>query len=484
METIKDLSAKLASGETSAVALAQASLAKIESTKNLNAYISVLNERALAKAAESDKRRAEGKSLGALDGIPVAVKDNMCLEGTRTTAASKILDNFVAPYTATAVEKLEAAGAVIVGKTNMDEFAMGSSNETSYYGPVKNPLDESRVPGGSSGGSAVAVASGTVACALGSDTGGSIRQPAACTGVVGLKPTYGRVSRYGLLAYASSLDQIGPFGATVADCATLLNAICGIDPHDNTTSTREPEDFGAKLDAGVKGKVIGVPREYFAEGLDADCKAAIENMLDADCKAAIENMLKKMEAEGATLKEVSLPHIGFAVSSYYIIATAEASSNLSRYDGVRYGYRSKEARKLFDLYAKSRSEGFGKEVQRRILLGSYVLSAGFYDAYYVQAQKVRRLITDDFNKAFESVDVIASPTMPGLPLKCGMNESDPMAVYLSDIYTVSLNLAGLPGVSVPCGMAGGLPVGLQWIGKPFQETDLLSVAAATEKLNK
>ena len=463
METIKNLSAKLASGETSAVALAQDSLAKIEATKNLNAYISVLNERALAKAAESDKRRAEGKSLGVLDGIPVAVKDNMCLEGTRTTAASKILDNFVAPYTATAIEKLEAAGAVIVGKTNMDEFAMGSSSETSYYGPVKNPLDESRVPGGSSGGSAVAVASGTVACALGSDTGGSIRQPAACTGVVGLKPTYGRVSRYGLLAYASSLDQIGPFGTTVADCATLLNAICGIDPHDNTTSTREPEDFGA---------IIGVPKEYFAEGLDPECKAAIEAML------------KKMEAEGATLKEVSLPHIGFAVSSYYIIATAEASSNLSRYDGVRYGYRSKEARKLFDLYAKSRSEGFGKEVQRRILLGSYVLSAGFYDAYYVQAQKVRRLITDDFNKAFESVDVIASPTMPGLPLKCGMNESDPMAVYLSDIYTVSLNLSGLPGVSVPCGMAGGLPVGLQWIGKPFQETDLLSVAAATEKLAK
>jgi aspartyl-tRNA(Asn)/glutamyl-tRNA(Gln) amidotransferase subunit A len=287
-----------------------------------------------------------------------------------------------------------------------------------------------------------------------------------------MKPTYGRVSRYGLLAYASSLDQIGPFGSTVADCATLLNAICGIDPHDNTTSTRKPEYFAAKLDAGVKGKVIGVPKEYFAEGLDPECKAAIDSML------------KKLEAEGATLKEVSLPHIGYAVSSYYIIATAEASSNLSRYDGVRYGYRSHEARKLFDLYAKSRSEGFGKEVQRRILLGSYVLSAGFYDAYYVQAQKVRRLITDDFNKAFESCDVIASPTMPGLPLKCGMNESDPMAVYLSDIYTVSLNLSGLPGVSVPCGMAGGLPVGLQWIGKPFQETDLLSIASATERLNK
>ncbi len=472
MLTIDELQAQLTSGATTSVKLTEEALAKIEATKNLNAYISVLNERALEKAAESDKRRAEGKTLGALDGIPVAIKDNMCLVGTRTTAASKILENFVAPYTATAVEKLEAAGAIIIGKTNMDEFAMGSSNETSYFGPVKNPLDETRVPGGSSGGSAVAVASGTVACALGSDTGGSIRQPAACTGVVGLKPTYGRVSRYGLLAYASSLDQIGPFGSTVKDAAILMNAIVGIDPHDNTTSTRPAEDFTAKLDAGVKGKVIGVPKEYFAEGLDPECKAAIEAML------------KKLEAEGATIKEVSLPNIGNAVSSYYIIATAEASSNLSRYDGVRYGYRSKDARKLIDLYSMSRSEAFGKEVQRRILLGSYVLSAGFYDAYYVQAQKVRRLITDDFNKAFEECDVIASPTMPGLPLKCGMNESDPMAVYLSDIYTVSLNLAGLPGVSVPCGKAGGLPVGLQWIGKPFQEADLLSVAAATERLNK
>ncbi|MCF0223546.1 MAG: Asp-tRNA(Asn)/Glu-tRNA(Gln) amidotransferase subunit GatA [Fibrobacter sp.] len=469
--SIDELQAKLNAG-ASAVSLAEEALLKIESTKNLNAYISVLSDYALEKAKESDKRRAEGKSLGALDGIPVAIKDNMCLTGTRTTAASKILENFVAPYTATAVEKLEAAGAVIVGKTNMDEFAMGSSNETSYFGPVKNPLDESRVPGGSSGGSAVAVASGTVACALGSDTGGSIRQPAACTGVVGLKPTYGRVSRYGLLAYASSLDQIGPFGATVKDCATLLSAICGIDPHDNTTSTRPTEDFASLLNAGVMGKIVGVPKEYFAEGLDAECKAAIESML------------KKLEAEGAILKDISLPHIGHAVSSYYIIATAEASSNLSRYDGVRYGYRSKDARKLLDLYSMSRSEGFGKEVQRRILLGSYVLSAGFYDAYYVQAQKVRKLITDDFNKAFESCDVIASPTMPGLPLKCGMNESDPMAVYLSDIYTVSLNLAGLPGISVPCGMAGGLPVGLQWIGKPFDEANLLAVAQATEMLNK
>ena len=472
MITIDELQAKLNSGETTSVKLTEEALAKVESTKNLNAYISVLNQRALEHAAESDKRRADGKTLGPLDGIPVAIKDNMCLTGTRTTAASRILENFVAPYTATAVEKLEAAGAVIIGKTNMDEFAMGSSNENSYFGPVKNPLVESRVPGGSSGGSAVAVASATVPCALGSDTGGSIRQPAACTGVVGLKPTYGRVSRYGLLAYASSLDQIGPFGSTVKDAALLLNAIVGVDPHDNTTSTRPVEDFTAKLDAGVKGKVIGVPREYFAEGLDPECKAAIESML------------KKLEAEGAILKEISLPNIGYAVSSYYIIATAEASSNLSRYDGVRYGYRSKDARKLLDLYSMSRSEAFGKEVQRRILLGSYVLSAGFYDAYYVQAQKVRRLITDDFNKAFEECDFIASPTMPGLPLKCGMNESDPMAVYLSDIYTVSLNLSGLPGVSVPCGKAAGLPVGLQWIGKPFLETELLSVAAATERLNK
>lgn len=471
METVQELSAQLANGSTTAVKLAAASLDKIEATKNLNAYISVLNERALQRAKESDERRAAGKAIGPLDGIPVAVKDNMCLEGTRTTAASKILENFVAPYTATAVKKLEEAGAIIVGKTNMDEFAMGSSNENSYFGPVKNPLDESRVPGGSSGGSAVAVASGTVPCALGSDTGGSIRQPAACTGTVGLKPTYGRVSRYGLLAYASSLDQIGPFGVCVKDAATMLNVICGIDEHDNTTSTRPLEDFTQKLDEGVKGKVIGIPAEYFGKGLDKNCKAAIDTML------------QNLEKEGATLKEVSLPNISHAVSSYYIIATAEASSNLSRYDGVRYGYRSKEAHKLFDLYAKSRSEAFGKEVQRRILLGSYVLSAGFYDAYYVQAQKVRRLITDDFNKAFESCDVIASPTMPGLPLKCGMNESDPMAVYLSDIYTVSLNLSGLPGISLPCGMAEGLPVGLQWIGKPFGETELLSVAAATEKLN-
>ena len=468
MKTLKTLRAKLEQGEASAVSLTEEALARAEETKELNAFISLLGDRALEKAEASDKRRAEGAALGQLDGLPIAVKDNLCLLGTRTTAASKILGNFEAPYTATALEKLEAAGAVIIGKTNMDEFAMGSSSETSYFGAVKNPLDPARVPGGSSGGSAVAVASGCVPAAVGSDTGGSIRQPAACTGVVGMKPTYGRVSRYGLIAYASSLDQIGPFGATVEDCAELLSVLCGQDPHDNTTSARPTEDFAAKLSEGVAGKVIGVPKEYFGEGLDASCKEAIFGAL------------AKLESEGAVLKEVSLPHIGYAVSSYYIIATAEASSNLSRFDGVRYGYRSPEAKNLFDLYAKSRSEGFGKEVQRRILLGSYVLSSGFYDAYYVQAQKVRRLITDDFAKAHESCDVIASPTMPSLPLECGTAETDPMAMYLSDIYTVSLNLAGLPGISLPCGTAGGLPVGLQLIGKAFKEADLLSVAAAAE----
>lgn len=470
MSTLKSLAKQLENGEATSRKLVEQSLAKIEETKGLNAFVTVLSERALANAEASDKRRAEGKSLGALDGVPVAIKDNLCLTGTRTTAGSKMLSKFEAPYTATAVEKLEAAGAVIVGKTNMDEFAMGSSNETSFFGPVENPLDKTRIPGGSSGGSAVAVASDTVPASLGSDTGGSIRQPAACNGIVGLKPTYGRVSRYGLIAYASSLDQIGPLGHSVEDCASLLSVICGQDIHDNTTSARPTENFGAKLDAGIAGKTIGVPKEYFGAGLDAECKAAIETCL------------AKLEKEGAKLKEVSLPNIGHAVSSYYIIATAEASSNLSRFDGVRYSYRSEDAHNLFDLYAKSRSEGFGKEVQRRILLGSYVLSSGFYDAYYVQAQKVRRLITDDFNKAFETCDVIASPTMPGVPLLRGVGESDPMAMYLSDIYTVSLNLAGLPGISLPCGTAGGMPVGLQLIGKPFQETELLSAAAAVEKL--
>ncbi len=470
MKTIQELQSALERGETSAEKLAEESLSEIEKTKSLNAYISVLAERARKKAKASDERRKQGKLLGPLDGIPVAIKDNLCLEGSRTTAASKMLENFVSPYTATAVQKIEDAGAVIVGKTNMDEFAMGSSSESSFFGPVENPIDSSRVPGGSSGGSAVAVRSGTVPVALGSDTGGSIRQPAACTGIVGLKPTYGRVSRYGLIAYASSLDQIGPLSTNVRDAATVLSAICGQDAHDNTTSARPTEDFGKKIGESLKGKVIGVPKEYFGEGLDAKCKSAIEALL------------KKAESEGAELREISMPNIHYAVSSYYIIATAEASSNLSRFDGVRYTYRSKDAKNLYDLYAMSRSEAFGKEVQRRIMLGSYVLSSGFFDAYYVQAQKVRRLISNDFTEAFKACDVIASPVMPGLPLLRGTNESDPMAMYLSDIYTVSLNLSGLPGISVPCGSADNLPVSIQWIGKPYAEADLLSVAAAAEKL--
>ncbi len=469
MKTLEELKTALENGSTTAERLAEESLSAIEKTKGLNAYISVLADRAMEKAKESDERRKRGKTLGELDGIPIAIKDNLCLEGSRTTAASKMLENFVSPYTATAVEKLESRGAVIVGKTNMDEFAMGSSSESSYFGPVENPIDKSRVPGGSSGGSAVAVKSGTVPVALGSDTGGSIRQPAACTGIVGLKPTYGRVSRYGLIAYASSLDQIGPLATNVRDTATVLSAICGQDAHDNTTSQRPTEDFSRKIGESIRGKVIGVPKEYFAEGLDKGCKSAIEGIL------------KKAESEGAVIREVSMPNIRYAVASYYIIATAEASSNLSRFDGVRYTYRSKEAKNLFDLYAMSRSEGFGKEVQRRIMLGSYVLSSGFFDAYYVQAQKVRRLISDDFTAAFQSCDVIASPVMPGLPLERGTNESDPMAMYLSDIYTVSLNLSGLPGISVPCGEVGDFPVSVQWIGKPYAEADLLSIAAAAEK---
>ena len=470
MYSLSKLQQDLSQGSTSSLKLAEESLARIENTSSNNAYISVLSERACKHAKASDERRASGKSLGLLDGVPVAIKDNLCLEGTRTTCASRILEKFISPYTATAVERLEAAGAVIVGKCNMDEFAMGSSNESSYFGPVQNPIAPDRIPGGSSGGSAVAVASGTVPVSLGSDTGGSIRQPAACTGVVGMKPTYGRVSRYGLVAYASSLDQIGPFATNVADCAHVLNAIAGADIHDNTTSQRQTGDFASGLGKGVKGKIIGVPKEYFSEGLDSACRGTIEEALG------------KLEKEGAVLREVSLPSIHYAVASYYIIATAECSSNLSRFDGVRYTHRSEEARNLFDLYAKSRSEGFGKEVQRRIMLGSYVLSSGFYDAYYVQAQKVRRVITDDFEKAFQSCDIIASPTLPGKPLLRGEGLKDPMAMVLADLYTVSLNLAGLPGLTQPCGQVDDLPVGLQWIGKAFDETTLFQVADALEKV--
>ena len=455
---------------SSVVAVVEEVFEKIEETHDLNAYISTCKDRALKAAAATDERHRNGKSLSVLDGIPIAIKDNMCLEGIKTTCASKILENFVSPYTATAVAKLEAAGAIVVGKTNLDEFAMGSSNETSYFGKVLNPLAKDRVPGGSSGGSAVAVASETVALALGSDTGGSIRQPAACTGTVGIKPTYGRVSRYGLVAYASSLDQIGAFSSSVKDLAPVLDFMCGQDARDNTTSARSAGNFGKHIGEGIKGKVIGLPREYYAEGLDKKCKAAIEASL------------KKLEKEGAVLKEVSLPSIRYAIESYYIIATAEASSNLSRFDGIRYTHRSKEAKNLMETYAMSRGEGFGSEVKLRILLGNYVLSSGFYDAYYVQAQKVRRIITEDFEKAFLECDVIASPAMPGLPQPLGKCEEDHLSMVLSDLYTVSVNLAGLPGLVQPCNKLEGCSIGLQWIGKSFDEANLLGIGDAAEQI--
>jgi aspartyl-tRNA(Asn)/glutamyl-tRNA(Gln) amidotransferase subunit A len=477
MATVAETVRKFQAGEITAESLVNDALARIEAKKSLNAYISVLPESALARARALDKRRAAGEKLGALAGIPVAVKDNIVTANGRTTCASKILADFKSPYDATAVARLEAAGAVIVGKTNLDEFAMGSTSETSAFGAPKNPLDETVIAGGSSGGSAVAVAAGTVPIALGSDTGGSIRQPAACCGLVGVKPTYGRVSRYGLVAYASSLDQIGAFGHSVADAATLLTAICGWDAHDSTSAQEAVPDFTAGLAGGVKGKTIGIPKECFGEGLQPEVRNAVMHALEA------------LEKAGASLREVSIPSFKYAVAAYYVIATAEASANLSRYDGVRYTARAKDPKDLYALYARTRSEGFGEEVKKRILLGTYVLSSGFYDAYYMQAQKVRRLITDDFNKVFSVCDVVATPTMPTLPPKVGSIYSDPMAQYLGDIYTVAVNLAGLPASSQPVPLVGGtgagkLPVGLQFIGKAFGEAELLQVAAAAEAAAK
>jgi aspartyl-tRNA(Asn)/glutamyl-tRNA(Gln) amidotransferase subunit A len=403
-----------------------------------------------------------------LAGVPVAVKDNIVVSAGNTTCGSRILENFRSPYDATVIDRLLAAGAIPVGKTNLDEFAMGSTSETSAFGAPVNPVNPDITPGGSSGGSAVAVASGTVPISLGSDTGGSIRQPAACCGIVGMKPTYGRVSRYGLVAYASSLDQIGPFANNVADAAVLLNVLAGFDPRDNTSSTQPPNDFASRLDGGLKGKTIGIPAEAFGEGLHAGVNASVQAALAA------------CEREGAKLVPIHLPTLKFAVAAYYVIATAEASANLARYDGVRYTRRAANAKNLLDLYSRSRSEGFGAEVKKRILLGTYVLSSGFYDAYYMQAQKVRRVITEDFNKAFASCDVVAMPTMPAPPPKVGDVFKDPMAIYLQDIYTVGVNLAGLPAISLPVAPADGMPVGLQLIGRPFGETELFQVAAGVE----
>jgi len=444
--------------------LTEAALARIgrEDTA-LNAFITVTPELALAAAAAADARLARGEG-GPLTGVPIAHKDIFCTRGVATTCASRMLAGFVSPYDAAVVERLAAAGAVCLGKTNMDEFAMGSSNETSFFGPVRNPWDPERSPGGSSGGSAAAVAAGLVPAATGTDTGGSIRQPAALCGITGLKPSYGRVSRYGMIAFASSLDQAGVLAHSAEDTALLLEAMAGFDPRDSTSADMPVPRYTAELGRPLAGRRIGVPPEFFDAGLDADCGARVQEALAV------------LRGLGAELVEVSLPHLALSVPTYYIVAPAEASSNLARFDGVRFGHRSKAAGSIEELYKRSRQEGFGAEVRRRIMTGTYVLSAGYYDAYYLQAQKVRRLIAGDLRSAFAKVDVIAGPTTPTPAFRLGEKTGDPVQMYLNDIYTIAVNLAGVPGISVPCGFARGLPVGLQLIGPAFGEAAVLNVA--------
>ena len=435
----------------------------------MNAFIFVLVERARRQAEEIDQKAKSG-GVGKLAGTVLAIKDNIVIKGERVTCGSRILENFVSPYDATVIERLQAEDAVIIGKTNMDEFAMGSSNENSCCGPVKNPVDETCVPGGSSGGSCVAVASGMVLAGLGSDTGGSVRQPAAFCGVVGLKPTYGRISRYGLVAFASSLDQIGPIANSVEDAARLLQVLAGRDDRDSTSASVKVPDFPTVVAKNVRGLRVGLPKEYFAQGLAPDVRSALE--------AAIANL----KSNGVDFVDVSLPHTDYAIACYYILATAEASSNLARYDGVRYGFRAKGVVDLEDMYVKTRSQGFGEEVKRRIMLGTYVLSAGYYDAYYRKAQKVRTLIRRDFDSAFEHCDCILAPTSPTTAFKLGERVDDPLTMYLSDIYTVSANLSGLPAISVPCGLdSTKLPIGAQVIGKPFDEEVVLRVGDSIHK---
>ena len=463
--SLKQLSQALATKQISSVELTRLFLDRIARLNPmLNAFVTVDAEKSLNSARTADARIAAG-TAGQLTGIPIAQKDIFCAEGWRTTCGSKMLANFVSPYDATVIRKMHGeAGMVSLGKTNMDEFAMGSSNETSFFGPVRNPWDTERVPGGSSGGSAAAVAARLAPAATGTDTGGSIRQPAALCNLTGLKPTYGVVSRYGMIAFASSLDQGGPMAASAEDCALLLNTMVGFDERDSTSLERPVEDYARDLDKPLAGLRIGLPREFFGEGCDAGVMAAV--------RAAI----AEYEKLGATAVEVSLPNSHLSVPAYYVIAPAEASSNLSRFDGVRYGYRAEDYGSLDDMYMKSRAQGFGAEVKRRILIGTYVLSHGYYDAYYLQAQRIRRLIADDFVEAFKSCDVIMGPTSPSTAFKLGEKAADPVQMYLSDIYTIAVNLAGLPGMSVPCGFAGGLPVGLQLIGNYFGEAQLLNVA--------
>jgi len=465
------LKEKMDKGEISSEELITSVFDQIhKANPNINAYITLLEEQARVTAREIDDLRRKGKNLGALAGLPVAIKDNICTQGVRTTCASKILSNFIPPYDATVVERLKKADAIIIGKTNMDEFAMGSSNETSFFGLVKNPFDSERIPGGSSGGSAAAVASDMTTLALGSDTGGSIRQPASLCGVVGMKPTYGRISRFGLVAFASSLDQIGPITKDVRDCALLSSVICGHDPKDSTSLQEAEIDFTESLEGKVRYIKIGIADEYFEEGLDEEVKQAVMKGVE---------LLEKL---GMKVKEVSLPHTDKAIATYYVLATAEASANLARYDGVKYGFRAEGDLELSQMYKKTRSEGFRVEVKRRIILGTYVLSAGYYEAYYAKAQKVRTIIREDFKGAFEKVDVIITPTSPTTAFKIGEKIDDPLTMYLSDIYTTSANLAGIPAISVPCGKdSKGLPIGLQIMGKPLSEGLILKVAYALER---
>jgi len=453
--------------------LVEAVLKRIEETEEkLNAYITVTDEKARRKAklADEELTKLSEDEVPELFGIPLSIKDNINVENVRMTCASKILENFISPYDATVVKRLREKGAIFVGKNNLDEFAMGSSTETSYFGPTKNPWDLERVPGGSSGGSAAAVSARSALASLGSDTGGSIRQPAAFCGVVGLKPTYGRVSRYGLTAFASSLDQIGPITKTVEDAAYLLNIISGQDSKDATSAKIPVPNFLEALNGEVKGLKAGLPKEYFVEGVDPEVK---ENVL---------KVAELLEKSGVSVEEVSLPNTKYAVETYYIIAPAEASSNLGRYDGVRYTYRAKDYKDLIDMYCKTRAEGFGDEVKRRIMIGTYTLSAGYYDAYYLKAQKVRTLIYQGFQNAFEKVDFLITPVTPETAFKIGEKTDDPIKMYLSDIFTIAVNLAGLPGISVPCGFdSKGLPVGVQFIGKAFDEETILKVADFVEK---
>ena len=468
IKTIAQISADLAAGAYSSEEITRALLARIEQHADLNAFITITAEEALAEARAADTERAAGEA-GPLTGVPMVHKDLFCTQDVRTTCGSRMLADFISPYDAAVVQRLRAAGVVMLGKTNMDEFAMGSSNETSHFGPVRNPWDQARSPGGSSGGSAAAVAARLAPAATGTDTGGSIRQPAALSGITGIKPTYGRVSRYGMVAFASSLDQAGTLTTTAEDAAMLLSVMAGFDDRDSTCVDAPVPDYRAELVQDLSGLRIGIPSEFMGGGLDA----AVEQ--------SVRDAIAGYESRGASVTEVSLPNVGLSVPTYYVVAPAECSSNLSRFDGVRFGHRCDDPKDLNDLYMRSRGEGFGDEVKRRILTGTYVLSAGYYDAYYLKAQKVRKLIADDFKRAFEQVDVLMGPTAPTVAFGLGEKTDDPITMYLNDIYTIGANLAGLPAMSIPCGAVGGLPVGLQIIGGYFQESKLLAVAHAHQR---